>query len=707
MLTVLLDPNRLATWLVGAWCLLGLVRVARLARARQGRGVVLDGLWSVGLVGGVLAGGRAAIPSAAGYLALAVWALLAWFPTAMSRYAGIRGLRRDFAGATRAMVPARWLRPFSGAHATQDYYRALAWIARGQRRAGLGLLRRLEGSSSLGDLARFERLSVGHEWGAICAAGDAMGAREGRLSPLLVPRYLRALGELDELPLLLAVLERYRATLAPQPLLLLPALLSAFAFGGRVAAVQGLLRGSLGALEHNAQALWMGTAEIAAGEVERGVERLTAAQATADAQQRESLELRLRAAIAGRSRDLPVVVAVTLERLERWSAALARSVPGYGPRRLPVMTALAVGLLLAVFAVEELAGGSTRQATLAALGALEPERVAAGEWWRVVTAVLLHMGPVHLVMNLIPLIPLGGYLEHRLGGLRTGLALLVCGVLPMATHVGLWWLGFEATAAVGASGAVMGGVGIAAAVLLRAVVVERLFEARRYLRVLVFLVVLQTLIDWSVPFVDFLSHSLGLTVGFVLGVAFVRLPLLPAVLITVLGLTLAFGGQLVTSWIPWRRPPCGPGELMMCETACELGLPEACGALGYKLGVGEDVAVDRERAVSLLRGACDEGVADACNNLGVFVDEQHEPGRVQAARRGHFERACRLGSNDGCCNLGRLLVLGAAGPGEAERGVRLLAEACDGGDHRACRSLEELCGGGYGVACRETSTDGR
>ena len=44
-----------------------------------------------------------------------------------------------------------------------------------------------------------------------------------------------------------------------------------------------------------------------------------------------------------------------------------------------------------------------------------PGLVGAGEWWRVLTAGFLHIGPMHLVFNMLALYVLGRDLETVLG----------------------------------------------------------------------------------------------------------------------------------------------------------------------------------------------------------------------------------------------------------------------------------------------------
>ncbi len=77
-----------------------------------------------------------------------------------------------------------------------------------------------------------------------------------------------------------------------------------------------------------------------------------------------------------------------------------------------------------------------------------------GEPWRLVTANLLHAGPMHLAFNVLGLLVLGGLLERTIGSMRTA---LVAGLAALgATFAGLL-VGYDAM--VGASGIVAGFAG--------------------------------------------------------------------------------------------------------------------------------------------------------------------------------------------------------------------------------------------------------
>ncbi|MBN2193123.1 MAG: rhomboid family intramembrane serine protease [Polyangiaceae bacterium] len=697
MLSILSDPNQLALWLVLVWCGASILRALAFARVHGLRRAVLDVVVTVLLVGAVAALGAWFVPGVAGYLALLVWILAALVPLASTALAHSRSLRRDYRTGATLFAGLALLRPLGGYRGLRDYYRALHWLATGNRRAGFGMLTRLAADPELGSIAQLDRLTADGDWDGARAFAELRLAREPGSSLSLIPRYLRALGELGELETLVATLERARLGLGQKPPWLLNALVFAFAFGGRAEALRELFRGPIGRMDDVSRELWLATAELAAGDTDAGVTRLKTARQQADPVQVEQIDRRL----AGRTGQNPRLETLerALDRLAHTASALARAVPGYGSRCFPVATALLTTAVLAGFLAEELAGGSTRAVALERLGALEPERVAAGEWWRVFTALFLHMGPVHLLMNLVGIVSIGVFLERRLGAPRTLFALVVSGSLPMLVHVVLWAFGGDATSSVGVSGSLMGGVGVAGAILLRGVLDDRLPEARRFLRLLVSLVVVQSLVDLAVPIVDLLGHSLGLVVGFLVGAAFVRLGWLRTLACAAPALALVVAGQASLPHLPWRKPPCGPGEVVVCEAACRIGMLEACGALGYKLGVGEDLPVDHARAISLLKRACKGGVAEACNNLGAIRRGRFRMGHGRDRTREAFERACVLGSPVGCRNLGQLLAYDVEDPEQAARGRRLLAEACRADDGEACEVLAALCRGGIDEAC--------
>jgi rhomboid protease GluP len=130
-------------------------------------------------------------------------------------------------------------------------------------------------------------------------------------------------------------------------------------------------------------------------------------------------------------------------------------------RRVPPLTLGIVGLLVVVFAFELAGGALDSRAAVVRAGALEVAAVGAGQWWRLVSATLLHGGLEHLVGNAVALFILGMVCEHAFGRAQYLALYLVSAVagslLSLLTSAG---------PSVGASGAIFGLQG-AAIVLFR------------------------------------------------------------------------------------------------------------------------------------------------------------------------------------------------------------------------------------------------
>jgi rhomboid protease GluP len=100
-----------------------------------------------------------------------------------------------------------------------------------------------------------------------------------------------------------------------------------------------------------------------------------------------------------------------------------------------------------------LGGIDTR--VLLRLGAKAPY-ILAGQWWRLVTAMFLHAGLLHIGMNMWCLVDLGPEVESLFSATKFTVLYLVTGVAGFI--VSLWWSPFGLS--VGASGAIMGLIGI-------------------------------------------------------------------------------------------------------------------------------------------------------------------------------------------------------------------------------------------------------
>lgn len=135
--------------------------------------------------------------------------------------------------------------------------------------------------------------------------------------------------------------------------------------------------------------------------------------------------------------------------------------------RVPATWAL-IGLNVAVYGLQlwrahhfqaaGLEAGEAEYVALAELGANYRTAVlGAGQWWRLLAAAFLHIGPFHLAMNMAALYGIGRVCEQLIGPWRLALFYLSAAVISsFASTV------FQAPGAVsaGASGAILGLVGL-------------------------------------------------------------------------------------------------------------------------------------------------------------------------------------------------------------------------------------------------------
>jgi membrane associated rhomboid family serine protease len=184
-------------------------------------------------------------------------------------------------------------------------------------------------------------------------------------------------------------------------------------------------------------------------------------------------------------------------------------------RPTPVVLTL-IALNTAMFLIEVALGGSTNELTLHRLGALEPAAVIfRAEYWRLLTALFLHYGALHLFVNLYALYVLGPPLENSIGATRFAACYLISGIGSSAGVVVLRFLAVTSSdQLVGASGAVMGVVGAWAGLLLRH---RHLPSASHRLRSIVIIVVMQTAFDLWTPQVSMTAHLSGLVTGLIAG----------------------------------------------------------------------------------------------------------------------------------------------------------------------------------------------
>ncbi|MBV9161668.1 MAG: rhomboid family intramembrane serine protease [Pseudonocardiales bacterium] len=194
------------------------------------------------------------------------------------------------------------------------------------------------------------------------------------------------------------------------------------------------------------------------------------------------------------------------------------TIPGVQPAPRSVVIPTLIALNVVVFGVTVAQAGSLSNNTSALLfqqWALQPEAVAHGAWWQLLTSGFLHIGPLHLAFNMIALWVIGRDLEQVLGRVRF---LVVYLVSLLGGSLVVFAFANPASDTAGASGAVFGLMGGLAVVLMR---------LRLSPRPALTIILLNVIISFAVPNISLLGHLGGLAFGTALTAAMVYTPKKP------------------------------------------------------------------------------------------------------------------------------------------------------------------------------------
>jgi membrane associated rhomboid family serine protease len=136
--------------------------------------------------------------------------------------------------------------------------------------------------------------------------------------------------------------------------------------------------------------------------------------------------------------------------------------------------------------------------------------VAEGEWWRLITAAFLHLGPIHLGMNMLGLWWLGAPLETAIGSRRYLMLYLVSG---LAGSAGALILSPNAVT-VGASGAIFG--------IMGAMLVLQYQATGSFGGPVLTLIIVNVAFSFAVSGISIGGHIGGLVGGFLVALLFER-----------------------------------------------------------------------------------------------------------------------------------------------------------------------------------------
>lgn len=189
-----------------------------------------------------------------------------------------------------------------------------------------------------------------------------------------------------------------------------------------------------------------------------------------------------------------------------------RGFPLPGAGRAPVVTYALLGINSLVWIASEIGGGANDRGALLDFGAMFGPLIADGQYWRLFTAIFLHIGILHMALNSLALFIFGRLVEAIYGHTRFAALYVVAGLGGSATS----YLFNSIALAAGASGAIFGVLGALTAFFYvqRNVMGEM---AKRNLMSLLVLAGINLVFGMLFPGVDNWAHLGGFVFGAALG----------------------------------------------------------------------------------------------------------------------------------------------------------------------------------------------
>lgn len=493
-------------------CVFSLLRSPRLPKG-----------WLVvsGLILTVLVIALVQVPQWAGWISGGMWLGLVVVPLVGFVQVNRLFYREQYRQARRISSWLRWLHPADG---WQEYPQLLRGLELGKQ-GRLEEARQVLGqcaaqATATGRMATALLYRMGAEWPELLIWIRQRWTEDRVFKDAAIAiYYLRALGETGEINELVQGVAQFerRFEKSNDVTSLNLVRMYALAFSGRIERVEQLFNGALSVYSKEMKQFWLATTLSATGRRSEAEEMFQNLRQTCDPPLRNAIDWRLAQppvqvdrVLTESSQHILSQIDTTIHHERRYSGKISA--------RKPYATYSLIGLNVLVFLLEVQLGGSENLDTLYRMGALVPENLVAGEWWRVVSAMFLHYGVVHILVNMLGLYVLGAFVESIVGIKKYLIAYFVCGIGSMlAIGLQAWYQQIPDLIGVGASGAIMGMLGMMAAILLKGWRQDKAKIAARRLRLVLLIAGLQVISDTLMPEVSLVGHASGLVLGFLVG----------------------------------------------------------------------------------------------------------------------------------------------------------------------------------------------
>ena len=445
------------------------------------------------------------------YLAALLWAVFILLPHFFAGLYTKRLFEQDFASARRYARAVSILHPLDGWREQPRIIHALELAQKGQTDAAIKILHEFQNATSPAALVAMVNLyRITHRWEDFCRWAKQQ-SHELENDPTFLPTILRARGEIGDLHGMLqlyaknkSIIARLSATNSDLCRLVL------FAFCGRRDLVEQLFDSGLGTLPEGTKDFWLTTADLTAGKTDVARQNFETQIRSADPWNRRAIERRLSTPLPiADSLDPAQLQIISDAALEHTHEQIFDAAPPFSEARA---TRILILLNIAIFILEIRSGGATNGNTLEKLGAVVPELVRHGQWWRLWASLFLHYGAIHIAMNMINLSVIGPFVEGAFGYFRFLVVYFLSGVGSMFVVMTLSRHGIPT---VGASGAIMGLVGATGGLMFKGWLHHRASPAKRRLTAILMIVAVQTIFDALIPQVSMTAHLSGAVIGFV------------------------------------------------------------------------------------------------------------------------------------------------------------------------------------------------
>ncbi|MBX3227288.1 MAG: rhomboid family intramembrane serine protease [Labilithrix sp.] len=329
-------------------------------------------------------------------------------------------------------------------------------------------------------------------------------------------------------------------------------------------------------------------------------------------------------------------------------------------RASPVTFVLAA-INVAYFLWVERHGSSTDLATLVRFGAVEQMHVRAGDYWRLASYMILHIGWGHLLLNTWAGMSWCAVVERAMGPWRFLLVYVLAGLGGGASCA----LFSPNAVTAGASGAMFGVIGSLLAIRYRTLGSFAAFAADRGVRATLGQIAIWTLLGVYAIRMSQSAHFGGFFTG-----ALVTLVMMVRArrALAWAAFTLAFLAFTAAATRPWELGRARGTSVDFAQVKIDrLGRPT------------ENAAI----VLLAARPACESGIERACVVDAIArLDPDDHPLCVRTYEV--FERACTRGDADACAGQGMQLGMGCGVPEDLDRGRALLERACESGSAYAC-----------------------